>query len=766
MTRPRQRWLARIALLAFAVACVGWLVSRDFISRVSTNALDLLPAGAAFPELTLVREIANDAQARVVMIALRDPGSPNEPPREAAATLAQSLRDSGEFDEALSLGETDSAATLARTVFARRMELLLPTWLAQRRAEFAQLSPAPNLTFSDWLALDSAERLQNALSRPDALGWQDVVSNDPLLLTVDLLSRLTSANSEPPVDVALVWTRSKASPLAEAGQAPVTRAIEEAFAQARLARPGLTLQWTGVHRLAKASRDRIQKEMAALNALSVAAVLGVTMLFLRRPWRVFHVLPIVALSLLGAWTATTLVFPQVHILVVVIGALLCGVAVDYGFHLMVPHADGDPAHPIRSVLRPLLASCFTTVLGFSLLLVSELPLLRQMGVFVVSGLLSALIAALLYVTQLGEAALTPRAFASRAVFFPRGRVIVAVIGLACAVALLGASRLTWRDDIRELEVPSPDLHREDDAVRALFNGSAARTLYLSHGNTLAEARDAFERFRQSTINAVEPIQPVSLAEIFPTETDWREAPRTLTELTDFPAAFASTLSERGFDVTTFEPFFSAWDRHVATPMRGDYDSLYRELRPVLQGPLGAALHLADPPYWFLSTADRPLPAVTTGTLAVSQLETLNHLFTRYRTSALTLSLVGAGLLVVAVVLLYRGQSVRILLIPAGACLFAFGALGFAGAPLNLFHLLGAFLGLCLSYDYAIFSAAHRADATTARPAVRLSALTTAASFGVLSFSAIPVISALGSTVTLLVLGALVLVEVLPGGATR
>jgi predicted exporter len=42
--------------------------------------------------------------------------------------------------------------------------------------------------------------------------------------------------------------------------------------------------------------------------------------------------------------------------------------------------------------------------------------------------------------------------------------------------------------------------------------------------------------------------------------------------------------------------------------------------------------------------------------------------------------------------------------------------------------------------------------------VRLSALTTAASFGVLALSGIPVVRALGSTVALMVIAALVMIE--------
>jgi len=97
----------------------------------------------------------------------------------------------------------------------------------------------------------------------------------------------------------------------------------------------------------------------------------------------------------------------------------------------------------------------------------------------------------------------------------------------------------------------------------------------------------------------------------------------------------------------------------------------------------------------------------------------------------------------------------------GSCLFAFGLLGLTGETLNLFHLLGAFLGVCLSHNYAIFTAENAARGEEQPPSIRLSAFTTAASFGILAFSEIPVVKALGTTVALIVVTALVAVELLP-----
>ena len=139
--------------------------------------------------------------------------------------------------------------------------------------------------------------------------------------------------------------------------------------------------------------------------------------------------------------------------------------------------------------------------------------------------------------------------------------------------------------------------------------------------------------------------------------------------------------------------------------------------------------------------------------------TLNRLFARYRQSALWLSLTGLAIVGAGVFLSYGWRDgARIFAIPCGACLGIFGLFGWMGQPLNLFHLLGAFLGVCLTHNYSIFSATSAYRGEPPPVSVRLSALTTAASFGVLALSGIPVVRALGSTVALMVIVALLVIE--------
>jgi predicted exporter len=186
------------------------------------------------------------------------------------------------------------------------------------------------------------------------------------------------------------------------------------------------------------------------------------------------------------------------------------------------------------------------------------------------------------------------------------------------------------------------------------------------------------------------------------------------------------------------------------------------LQGKLTGPVGLLLHTGRPLSWFVTlarAAPETAPPAGTQTVSASQLQSLNRLFGRYRQSALWLSLTGLAIVGAGVLLTYGWRDgVRIFAIPCGACLGLFGWFGWLGHPLNLFHLLGAFLGVCLTHNYSIFSATSAYRCEPPPVSVRLSAMTTAASFGVLALSAIPVVSALGSTVAMMVLAALLVIE--------
>jgi predicted exporter len=779
--RLRQKRLARVIIAVSLVAALAWLAHLNYRQKISTDVLDLVPNDERSPELSLVRTLASADQAREVLLAVRAPVRPGEAAagrdrrsERAAQALAESLTASPAFAEVRLLSDPAARNALGLAVFTHRFDLLLPAWLEAQARLHAAI--APQADWPAWLAERSAAELEAFLTRPEAVAFQPLLPADPLLLVPGLLQRMPGfadggAATGLGQGYALVWARAREAPLREEGQGPVFAAVARAEAAAGAVAPGLELRWTGIARFAAASRASIERELSRLNFLSLAAVLILAAICVRRLHRALHLAPVVIGSILGAWVAVTAAWDRVHVLVFVVGSLLAGVAVDYGFYLYLqPRRTPDETYREKAgrLLKPLLASALTTVLGFSLLLWSDLPLLRQLGVFVSAGLVSALAAALVWFAQVQDPYLETRPWVRRRSRHPsRGLRLAAraLLVTGAAIALLGPGRLRWRDDIRELEPPAPELAVNDRAVRALFGESDGTTVYLTRGTNPAEARAALDRFLAWHERMFPDAATATLGYALPTEEAWRRLPGEVAGLNDFPTALRGALARHGFDPSAFQPFFTAWTQWRRAPVRPDYAALTADLGAALQGPLSILFQTGPGYAWFATIARHPAgaePPASTATASAAQLQTLNRLFSRYRVSALRLSALGLGLLAASVVVLYgwrRGP--RIFALPVGACLFAFGVFGLTGVTLNLFHLLGAFLGVCLSHNYAIFFAENSLRHEEPPPSIRLSAAAAAASFGVLALSRIPVVAALGSTVALIVVTALAMTELLP-----
>ncbi len=771
MSFRNRRLAAGIILIFFALLGGIWLAGLDYRTRITTDVLDLIPEAkrSTSPELALVRTLASQAEIRTMLFELTLADG-SAAPAETAKTFAAALLRNPAFAQAFPMGDTASRDALGLELYQQRFALLLPFWLARHESAFKSLG-LPRDQFIPWLATESAAELSRFLTSPQALAFQDLIPGDPLLLLPRAIDRLQDAQSFAQPDASqhhtLVWAQLAVSPLSEAGQRPAFEAITQATDELRRTHPGLRVASTGVNRFAAASRKVIEHEVTLLNGLSLAAVLAVAFLFIRTPVRGLHLVPVVALSILGAWVTVTLSFERVHILVFVVGSLLTGVAIDYGFYLYMQPAvypGEDYGSKVRRLLKPLLASCFTTVAGFALLLFSDLPFIRQLGVFVGGGLLCALGAAVLYFATVRTPFLEARNYRGGQALTPPTRRWLRRIAVAIWIAALpGLAFLGWRDDIRDLDIPSDELKREDARIRSLFGDQEERTVYLTHGDTLADARNSLEKLDTWLAEAgARRSRSVSLAAVVPTEGDFRNAERFILDEASFPSLLKAALEKEGFESDGFTRFFSDYQRAREVASSLTFSDALGRLRGKLVGPLGMLVNSTPETSWFVTLVrDAPSapPPPETSSMSTGQLQTLNRVFEQYRESTLRLSLVGLGIVGLGVLLTYGVRDgLRIFAIPCGACLGLFGAFGWLGHPLNMFHLLGAFLGVCLTHNYSIFSATSAYEHQTTPVSVRVSALTTAASFGVLAISSIPVVRALGVTVASMVVTALVMIE--------
>lgn len=761
----KNKRIPLIVLLAFAAACGAWLLSLDPHARFTTDVTELLPANERDPEARFALSLVHERQARVVMIVLEVPIGTPAPDRDAAVRIyLDTLLFSKTFSEAYPLAGQTWQHDLGRFIFERRFNLLLPGWIADQRQALEasrQVSGrSPHVSFPDWLATRAVAALDDHLASPESAVTTDLLPADPLLLLPSLAERAAGLSTAPtfsPTRV-LVWAVTSAGPLTEAGQQPVFTALASAETAARARIPALSARFTGIARFAAAAKDSTRAEISRLNILALVAVLAITALCVRRVLGLLHLLPVVLLSTLGAIAVTTAVFPRVHILVFVLGSLLCGVAVDYAFHVILARRENESySSRVRRLALPLLGGAGTTVAGFLALVFSGLPLVRQLGVYVAAGIVTGLGVTLVYFTLFPRLDLAPRAWNLRLSLPARLRNLVFIV--LASVAVFGLSRIRWQDDLRDLEFPSPALRAEDGTIRAAFGETTTSATFLTRGKTLAQARLNWSSFVAA---APADARPVGVGLFLPEPHHYSSIHSTSSrvELAGFMSAFRAAAEKAGFDAEAFAPFYADFSAWLKTPAP-DYETLARDTLAALPGPLGMLSHADDDGAWLISSAPRAFPVPPDRhleTVHLSGIEGLNHLFARYRIATGQLSLAGILALVLISCCLHGPRlGLRIAALPLLATALAFGLLALRGEPFGIFHLLGALLGVCLADDYAHF--AHADDgAPQSRASIRLSGLTTAASFATLSLSSIPAVSSLGAAVTLIIFLALIFVE--------
>ncbi len=729
-----------VVLLLAVVISPAVFIPWDRI--LETRILGLLPETADTDDARIARELIEGARNRILLAIL---AHPEELPLDSAAVRAfeESLATHPAIEHVKPHSE-ELLRDAAGVIHRNRFSWLLPGWLDTHFPGWESDAPPSAI-----IAARVVEELEAFLEDPASYHAADVIPHDPFLLVPGVMEDFPAAPRTGPPFRKLYWINQKESPLEPAGQAPVFEALAHAHGKARDEQPDLVLDYTGVAPFAHASRTRIQAEVTRLNLMTFLFVLAIISFFVRQTRLVLLLVALMALALAAALFLALAVFQSVHILTLVIGAILVGVAIDYGLHIFL-HEPSPVSQ--KHLLRPLLTGAVSTAGGFAFLLLSKLPLLNQVGAFTVCGLIAALFFGLLlkrlYPDPVRVPLLTPR-------FRPYSLLPSAAALPLILLAAVAVFNVSWHDDIRELDYPHPELHERDRMVRDPFTPPKNNTVdYLVVGPNPAETRVNLGRWLGD-----DPGDAGALGALIPLQSR-SEAAWELFRSVPFLSDLRDELEADEYELDAFSPFETDWAAYMEKrPSAAGYNRQVEDLAKSLPTPLSILLHVEPGLTWILVRREatgnqvNDLPPFVQ---PVRQLETLNASFALYRKSSTRLILAGSIVLAAIVFLVYRKQTCSCLLRPVMAAGATLGAASLFFEHLNLFHLIGLFLGTCIALDYALFATEQRRAGGNLPASVPLSALTTFGVFGILATSAIPAVKALGFTVACTILFAFLL----------
>ena len=533
--------------------------------------------------------------------------------------------------------------------------------------------------------------------------------------------------------------------------------------------PGLRTHVVCAHRYTVANAATIKKDLVIVFVVSSVALIAVFVSLLRH-WRALFVFAVPSLAVLAAVLATAAIFGGVSAITVGFGAVLLGIADDYGLHVFfaLRRRQSDPAESMAHLAVPEAISWLTAVGIFVVLLGSGIPIQRQLAVFSIIGLATALILAFLWLPHWVMGGEHTHWISLPAINRRRRSWIVAVWLVLTAALLPLCCRVQFDGDLRKVGVTPPEVLADERCVRDVWADPRGHGLMVVRSDDTESMLQTNEQVYARLAHLWGPGQLVSLAPLLPSRATQLANLACWKRFWDEPGRLEllrETLNVEGrklhFTPGAFDPFLQ-WVQKEHAP----FD--IAELRQ-LAGPLLEPLFLL--PSRGLGVINL-IPDSTEATEALSAaglllppgVETVSQrrfaaLLQRHLEGDFWRFLLGALGIVVLIltVLLRRLSQVVLTLLPTVTGLEVMLAIMvLLGLRVNIFNVAALVLVIGLSIDFGVFAVYRgRAQNRTQDLAVTTSALTTVGGFGALSLAHHPAMFSLGITVVLGLIPALV-----------
>jgi predicted exporter len=770
--------MRRVRVCIVWLGCIVFAVVIVARARYVTDLSAFLPANPTPAQQLLVDQLRDGPASRLILIAIEQGDAAAR--ARASLGLVERLRKDPQFTS-VNNGEAFAGQRDREFLFQHRY--LLSESVNAQRFTAAGLNTAIK------------ETIEN-LASPGGLLFKSLLPRDPtgeLLNIVDQLARSPAPESRDGVWVsadgarALAIAQTAASGSDSDAQSKAIAAIRAAFAQAaREASSGagssVQLRLSGPGVFAVAARAKIERAAVRLSIISGLLVVTLLLAVYRSlPALGLGLLPVASGALVGV-AAVALGFGAVHGITLGFGITLIGESVDYSIYFFIQSRGGpaDDGRAWQQVWWPTIRlGMLTSVCGFASLLPSGFPGLKQLGLYSISGLIGAAL-----VTRYVLPALLPADFAIRNVA-PLGMRAAALLqrvrtrrhrsillcGAALAISALAVlsynAATLWNRELSALSPVSIEEQSFDAKLRADLGAADVRDLVIVSGpdveSILRSAEDA-ARALQVLVNEHVIGGFDSPANYLPSMATQENRRSSLPNAAVLRANLKQAMGDLPLRADRLQPFLEDAEatRHAAlvaprdlvgTSLNAGFDSLilhqrdqWNGLLPLRSAATGGTIDQAR-------VVAGLKEAHVEGARVLDLKQESDTLYGTYLSEAIHYS--SAGFLALTLLLLIALRSplrvARVLAPLVLAVLAVAAGLAIAGVRLSILHLVGMLLIVAVGSNYALFfdrqaHAQEPGDESLTLASLIIANTSTVIGFGLLSFSQVPVLVALGTTV--------------------
>lgn len=745
MTTGQTNAVRLSAWAMFALTCLAVVFSK---LELSYDLSYFLPE-ARGPDEQLLRDRAGDAPgSRLLFAIVSAPGAAIA--EELAVDFSLQLQGADPFTRVLAVSEEAGLDDIPPFVWKYR-------YLLDDRA----------LTPGD-LSKEIAARLGDVLmlSSPALVR---IIRADPTMASLHVIERLNPSGEMPPSfpvgerfgSLVIAETRSPAFDLG--GQRQALTALQGKFSE--LSQPGARLEVFGMGVYGLGVQETIRQEATFRSILATVLVLAVLFAAFRKwSWVGAAGLPVM-LGLLAGLAAIALVFGKVHGITIAFGITILGITVDYPVHLLSHAQETGLDRAINNVMPSIAVGATSTAIAYLGLALTGSSGLAQLAVFSLVGVLVAAIATRWFLPVLplprGDARQAAGVDAKGELGSPRLSYLPVALAIGgSAIGILQVDRF-WSDDLSALTpIPAQTLRR-DHELRQATGAPDLRYVIIAEGSTRDEALSLAEELTVKLEDArargiVE--RWMSPAVLLPSESTQRRRAAGLPSTGSLANWLDEAVRDTPFPVEVFEPFMADVQNSkdleliaasvLESPFAGVFESLLYEARGHWTAliTLHGAVDFAGLSAWSSNSG-------FSGNVHIVDLKAASEsLVARYRAKvSMVIGLAASAILILLIAAERRFSRALWIVATALAGLgLTIVALTVMMGPLSVFHFVALLVVAGLGLDYGLFSSrpSTAVERKHTRRAVLVCVASTSATFGVLAFSSIPVLGAIGTTITM------------------
>ena len=397
--RALTRWLL-FGLTALLLVMMASL-------KYNENIYDFLPvSGDEQKAITLYQDISG-GQRVFAMFKLKD-GDTEDTDRltEAVDTFAQGLQpiaEQGHITEVTSQVDFEKVMGITDFVY-QNMPLML------RDSDYVRMERL--LSTPEYVDEQLANDVQ-MIMMPATGVFTSNISNDPLGLFSPVIDRLQSRQSSMPIELdngyifssgkrfAIAMMTSPYGAMESSNNSMLVGQVDSVAQQTMQALPDVEVSITGAPVIAVGNADRIKSDSYWAISIAVTLILLLLVFSFRK---VKHLL-LIGLAIFFGWLFAmgfmAVVRSDVSLIVLGIGSMIIGIAVNYPLHFVL-HTDhgGTAREVLKEMVSPLLIGNITTVGAFASLIPLDAPALRDLGLFAAFMLIGTILFVLVFLPHL------------------------------------------------------------------------------------------------------------------------------------------------------------------------------------------------------------------------------------------------------------------------------------------------------------------------------------------------------------------------------